>query len=266
MSGIRNVDPVELLFEFYEVYTTLPNDKVQTFEQFSNWAKTLLQDFNEIDRYLIDPNYVFSYLKEIKVLERWELSIENKTDLINNQLEFWNKLPLYYDSLYKSLLEKGIGYQGLIYREAVNNLEFYASNVASKLIFAGFNALNQAEEKIIQHLLAIEKAEILWDIDKVFVNDKLHDAGLFVRRFKENWTHYKIHPFDWVVDEFSQEKNIEIIGTSKTIGQAKIVSSIIEDIISKNPNSNLDTVALVLGDENLLIPVFYILYPHRCQV
>ncbi|MES2812852.1 MAG: PD-(D/E)XK nuclease family protein [Bacteroidota bacterium] len=257
LSGIRNVDTVELLFEFYEVYTALPNDKVQSFEQFSNWAKTLLQDFNEIDRYLIDPNYVFSYLKEIKVLERWELTIENKTDLINKQLEFWNKLPLYYDSLYKNLLEKGIGYQGLIYREAVNNLEFYASNVPSKLIFAGFNALNQAEEKIIQHLLTIDKAEILWDIDKVFVNDKLHDAGLFVRRFKENWTHYKTHPFEWIVDEFSQEKNIEIIGTSKTIGQAKIVSSIIDDIISNNPNSNLDKVALVLGDENLLIPVLH---------
>jgi len=257
LSGIRNVDPVELLFEFYEVYTALPNDKVQTFEQFSNWAKTLLQDFNEIDRYLIDPNYVFSYLKEIKVLERWELTLENKTDLINKQLEFWSKLPLYYDCLYKSLIEKGIGYQGLIYREAVNNLEFYASNVASKLVFAGFNALNQAEEKIIQHLLAIDKAEILWDIDQIFVNDRLHDAGLFVRRFKENWTHYKTHPFEWIVDEFSQEKTIEIIGTSKTIGQAKIVSSIIEDIISKDSNSNLDKVALVLGDENLLIPVLH---------
>lgn len=257
LSGIRNIDSVELLFEFYEVYTSLPNDKTQSFEQFSNWAKTLLQDFNEIDRYLIDPDYVFSYLKEIKVLERWELAIENKTDLINKQLEFWDKLPLYYSSLYKNLLEKKIGYQGLIYREAVTNLEFYASNVSSKLYFAGFNALNQAEEKIIQHLLAIDKAEILWDIDNVFVNDTLHDAGLFVRRFKEKWTHYKTHPFEWIVEEFSQEKKIEIIGTSKTIGQAKIVSSIIDEIKSRNSDNDLDKVALVLGDENLLIPVLH---------
>jgi len=257
LSGIRTIDSVELLFEFYEVYSSLTNDKLQSFEQFSNWAKTLLQDFNEIDRYLINPDYVFSYLKEIKVLERWELSIENKTDLINKQLEFWDKLPLYYQSLYKSLVNKRIGYQGLIYREAVNNLEFYASNVSSKLIFAGFNALNQAEEKIIQHLLAIDKAEILWDIDKVFINDTLHDAGLFIRRFKEKWTHYKTHPFEWIIEEFSQEKNIQIIGTSKTIGQAKIVSSIIEEISSKNSNTDIDKVALVLGDENLLIPVLH---------
>lgn len=257
LSGIRSIDAIELLFEFYEVYISIPNDKYQIFEQFSNWAKTLLQDFNEIDRYLIDPNYVFSYLKEIKVLERWEVSIEDKTDLINKQLEFWDKLPLYYTSLYNHLLEKKIGYQGLIYREAVHNLEFYASNVSSTLVFAGFNALNQAEEKIIQHLLAIEKATILWDIDQVFIKDTHHDAGLFVRRFKENWIHYKTHPFEWIVDAFAQEKNIQIIGTSKIIGQAKIVSSIIDDIVLNNSASELDKVALVLGDENALIPVLH---------
>lgn len=257
LSGIRAIDSIELLFEFYEVYSSIPNDKYQTFEQFSNWAKTLLQDFNEIDRYLIEPNYVFSYLKEIKVLERWQLTIEEKTDLIHKQLEFWDKLPLYYSSFYKHLLEKRIGYQGLIYREAVNNLEFYATNVSSSLVFAGFNALNQAEEKIIQHLLAIEKATILWDIDTVFINDKLHDAGMFARRFKDNWTHYKTHPFEWIVDVFNQEKNIQIIGTSKILGQAKIVSSIIDEIVSNNSAYELDKVALVLGDENALIPVLH---------
>jgi hypothetical protein len=34
----------------------------QSFELFANWAKMLLQDFNEIDRYLLDP-YVLSYLR-----------------------------------------------------------------------------------------------------------------------------------------------------------------------------------------------------------
>ena len=258
LAGLRIIDSVELLFEFYGVYLNLNKDKVQNFEQFSNWAKTLLQDFNEIDRYLIDPNYVFSYLKEIRALERWDLSIEKKTELIEKQLDFWNKLPLFYESLYNHLKVKGIGYQGLIYRESVTNLEFFAQNLASEqLIFAGFNALNQAEEKVIQHLLAIDKAEIFWDIDRVFVDDTLHDTGLFVRRFKEKWIYYKTHPFEWIVNEFSNKKNIEIIGTSKTIGQAKIVSSIIEEIISKDVKTNLDSVALVLGDENLLVPVLH---------
>lgn len=259
LSGIRAIDQVELLFEFYEVYVVVTLEKErQSFEKFANWAKTLLQDFNEIDRYLLNSDYVFSYLKDIEVLKRWELNQEDRTDLIDKQLEFWDKLPLYYESLSNHLLCKNIGYQGLIYKEAVNNLEFFSSNLKSeKLIFAGFNALNQAEEKIIQHLLAIDKAEILWDVDQTFINDPYHDTGLFVRRFKEKWTHYKSHPFEWIVNDFSQEKHIEIIGTSKSIGQAKIASSLIHDIISEQEITKLDNVALVLGDENLLIPVLH---------
>lgn len=258
LAQIRTLDSIELLFEFYTVYLGLTKEKPQTFEQFSNWAKTLLQDFNEIDRYLIAPDYVFSYLKEIKALERWDLSIENKTELIEKQLEFWNKLPLYYDTFYNHLKERKIGYQGLIYREAVNNLEFFTQHINTyKLVFAGFNALNQAEEKIIQHLLAVDKAEILWDADKTFLNDPLHDSGLFIRRFKEKWGHYKNNPFQWIVDEFSTEKNINIIGTSKAIGQAKIASNILSEIIDKDVNTSLDKVAIVLGDENMLIPVLH---------
>lgn len=259
LSGIRAIDSIELLFEFYEVYVSISEEKeIQTFEKFANWAKILLQDFNEIDRYLLEPNYVFSYLKDIEVLKRWQLNPEHKTELIDKQLEFWSKLPIYYETLYQQLLQKKCGYQGLIYREAVNKLESLSSNLQTgKLIFAGFNALNQAEEKIIQYLLANNKAEVLWDIDKVFLNDYLHDTGLFVRRFKEKWSYYKSHPFEWIVDEFSKEKNIEIIGTSKSIGQAKIASSIIKDRIDQQVDVKLDNVALVLGHENLLIPILH---------
>ncbi len=58
-----------------------------------------------------------------------------------------------------------------------------------------------------------------------------------------------------MVNHFSEEKNIEIIGTPKSIGQAKIVGTIIEKIQSENPN--LEKTAVVLGDENLLLPVLY---------
>ncbi|WP_318580812.1 hypothetical protein [Flavobacterium columnare] len=208
LAGIRPLDNIELLFAFYDIYLEItPIDEQQDFEQFSNWAKILLQDFNEIDRYLIKPNYVFSYLKEIEVLKRWNLEPNQKTELIHKQILFWDKVPNYYQKYYESLLSKGVGYQGLIYKEAVENLEFFAQQLkAQKLIFAGFNALNQAEEKIIQHLVAIDKAEILWDIDRVFLNDPHHDAGLFIRKFKMQWGHYKNNPLDWIIDEFSQEK------------------------------------------------------------
>jgi hypothetical protein len=32
----------------------------------------LLQDFNEIDRYLLDPTHVLSYLKDIEEKKKWK--------------------------------------------------------------------------------------------------------------------------------------------------------------------------------------------------
>jgi hypothetical protein len=42
------------------MYTSVTEKNQQSFELFANWAKTLLQDFNEIDRYLLDSSYVLS--------------------------------------------------------------------------------------------------------------------------------------------------------------------------------------------------------------
>lgn len=256
ISGLRSIDPIELLFEFYEVYLSVTEkSKQQTFDEFATWAKTALQDFNEIDRYLLDPNHVFSYLKDIEALKRWNLEPLSTTKLIDSHLEFWAKLPLYYESFYNHLLSKGIGYQGLLYREAEKKIIPFTNTISNQIYFAGFNALNQAEEKIVKHLTNENKAKIYWDIDEVFLNDAYHDAGLFIRKFKKEWKPFVNQDFEWVVNHFSEAKNIEIIGTPKSIGQAKIVGTIIEKIQSKSPN--LENTAVVLGDENLLLPVLF---------
>jgi hypothetical protein len=259
IAGIRTVDPIELLFEFYDVYLSVTEKaNQQSFELFANWAKTLLQDFNEIDRYLLDSSYVLSYLKDIEDIKKWGIEVENKTQLLENYIEFWKLLPNYYQTLYGHLLKKRIGYQGLIYREAVGNLNHFSKSITNKkYLFAGFNALNASEEKIIQHLIAADQAKIYWDADQTFLNDPYHDAGLFVRRFKKSWKEYKSNPFEWIVDDFSQTKNIQVIGTPKTIGQAKIAGGIIDNIINENPTTTLDKVAIVLGEENLLVPLLY---------
>jgi hypothetical protein len=55
---------------------------------------------------------------------------------------------------------------------------------------------------------------------------------------------------------FSKPKH-SVIGTPKTIGQAKITGTIIEKIIGDNPTASLDKVAIVLGEENVLVPLLY---------
>jgi hypothetical protein len=114
IAGIRTVDPIELLFEFYDVYLSVTEKaNQQSFELFANWAKTLLQDFNEIDRYLLDSSYVLSYLKDIEDIKK--MKSENKTQLLENYIDFWKLLPNYYQTLC-IYSKKGI-YQGLIYRK-----------------------------------------------------------------------------------------------------------------------------------------------------
>ena len=257
VAGIRAIDTIELLFDFYNIYLNLtPKEKQQPFETFANWAKTLLQDFNEVDRYLLNPDYVLHYLENIQEIEHWAVDVEKRTTMIENYLEFWKFLPLYYKTLYNHLLEKGAGYQGLIYREAVNNIHHFSNSFTKgQMVFAGFNALNAAEEKIIQHLLTLGQAKIYWDIDEAFLNDPYHDAGLFIRRFKKEWKQYAQQPFEWITDNFSKQKNINIIGTPKTVGQAKIAGELIEQITAQG--YTLDKTALVLGEESMLIPLLY---------
>ncbi|MEC4048022.1 PD-(D/E)XK nuclease family protein, partial [Flavobacterium sp. SUN046] len=258
ISGIRSIDSIALLFEFYKVYLSIADKEPEPFETFANWAKTLLQDYNEIDRYLLEPDTILKYLENIKEIEHWSVDRSKRTDLIDKYLAFWKLLPLYYHSLYDHLLQNGIGYQGLIYREAVNNLMHFSNSIGDKMyVFAGFNALNAAEEKIVQHLLAEGKSKIYWDIDEVFLTDPYHDAGLFVRRFKSTWPYYKTHPFEWIASDYCQEKTINIIGTPKSIGQAKIVGDIIAKQIEEQGNTGLQNTAVVLGEESLLVPVLY---------
>jgi len=258
MSGIRNMDSIELLFEFYHVYLTQTDEKeVQPLEQFSNWAKMLLQDFNEIDRYLLEPNHVFSYLKDIEALKRWNLDATSKTHLIENQLYFWNQMPVYYQAFYTHLKNKNKGYQGMIYREAIVNLQEFSKQFQDEqVVFAGFNALNKAEENLIQFLISEKKACVFWDTEATFLEDPYHDAGLFARRIKSEWKFYKTNPYEWIFNRYQTPKNIQIIGTSKAIGQAKIVGDLIAEITQ---TTELHQTAIILGDEQLLIPVLFAL-------
>lgn len=254
LSQLKTISNTELLFEFYNSYTTLTNkENVDSFESFSKWAQILLQDFNEIDRYLIPQENIFNYLSDIQKLNHWSLE-ENKSDFVKNYLSFWNKLYNYYTHFTKHLLNKNVGYQGLIYRKAVKNLESYIQNNTEKQhVFLGFNALNTAEETIIQKLLENNLAKIYWDIDNVFLNNPKHDAALFTRQHKSNWSYFKSNPFNWITNNYSKEKNISIYGIPKNIGQSKYIGMLLNTLSIEN--KSLQNTAVVLGDENLLIPV-----------
>ena len=91
VSDLTIINNTELLFKSYSVYlNTKSFTQKEDFESFNSWAVTLLNDFNEIDRYLVNPKDFFNYLGSIKSMERWNLK-EEKTELIQNYLKFWRK-------------------------------------------------------------------------------------------------------------------------------------------------------------------------------
>ncbi len=251
LSGLQQIDNIQALFEFYQVYLkTNPDDEKEEFDTFSNWAQTLIYDFNEIDRYCIDHKSFFTYLSGIQDLNHWYLQTE-KTDLVQNYIKFWESLQEYYSAYVEQLTAKKIGYQGLLYRKASEAIVEYANNESRTHILVGFNALNNAEQTIFQTLLSTGLGEAYWDADRFFIDNKYHEASLFLRNYQQQWEYYKNNPFKWINDNFSKDKEIDLIGVPKNIGQAKSVG----ELLKKIPASDIENTALVLADEALLQPL-----------
>lgn len=244
LAEVKQVETIHLLFEFYSIYKkNTPKDKLDPFDTFSQWAIIVLQDFNEVDRHLLDSKDLFTYLRDINRLENWNPT----TEITKNYFSFFEKLHLYYDEFYQYLISKKIGYQGLIYREAESNIEHYISNNSGKhIVLVGFNALNKAEEQIFQELLQSGSASIYWDLDESYLK-ATKEAGMFLRRYKEKWNYFQKNPFNWIENHFnSDKKNIHFISTTKNVSQLKYVGELLQKI------QNHNNTALVLADESLL--------------
>ena len=87
LSGLKVLSNIDLLFSLYSTYKSITRDgEVEPFESFSKWAQILLQDFNEIDRHLVEQNQIFDYLTAIVELNHWSKE-ENQTDLIKIKMK-----------------------------------------------------------------------------------------------------------------------------------------------------------------------------------
>ena len=112
LSGLQTIPNTELLFRLYKSYKALTKkEDLEPFESFSKWAQILLQDFNEIDRYLISQEQIFDYLNAIKELNHWSLEA-NQTDLIKSHLKFWKRLKEYYLVFTEDLLNSNKAIKG----------------------------------------------------------------------------------------------------------------------------------------------------------
>jgi len=258
-TGTTLISGLPLLAELYATHLDLLGEEANSFEEFTKWGQSLLGDFNEVDRYRLDPSQVFANLRDAKVLERWGLMPEEEpTDLMENYLRFWEHINPLFEGFKKRLFQQNKTYQGSGFRLMSDRLDlldqWIKEHNISQTYLVGFNALNACEELVFRHLLQGGKAEVLWDFDSYYTDHPHQEAGFFIREYLEGWPELKSQSLRWISEDWdTAPKSICVSGVSGSFAQAQKVS----EIISGLPPEAIENqkVAVVLADEGLLIPV-----------
>lgn len=263
-------DDITLLFDLFNSYKKF--DKSMTLEQFYAWGQVILSDFEEIDRYMADANLVYSNLKDIKdlqyilgepeevkqaVKEFQKIFSERKTVLANRFIQNWEIIRKTYNDFTERIDKENRTFKGRAFRKLAENVSNGNQTFENydQIVFAGFNALSNSEELIISTLLKNGKAEVFFDCDKLYMNDEKEEAGNFLRILKKKWNYNTVH---WVETDFLESNNkIQTIGCTQMVGQAKAAGAIIEERLRGLDKEELSRTAIVLGDENLLMPVLH---------
>lgn len=261
VSTLEVADSVSLLFELFETFKEIdPNIQ---FDRFMGWATVLLGDLDRIDQYLIRTDYLFDYLTEAKAVERWEAELPPGRSLADsagtkNYFALFENIKLVYSSFRERLIAKGKAYRGMAYRHVAENVDELLLNRTpfKKVYFVGFNAFTESEKIIIKKLRKSNKAEVLWDADKYYmsVNPDV-EAGTSLRDYKRN---LEFGPWNWTHDHLlDAEKNVTVYGVPNGTLQTKVAGSLYEEMLKNDHPEQPVPTAIVLADENLLLPMLY---------
>ena len=247
LSGLQLADNISLQFKLYEVYRAHANkEEVDSLEQFLKWSQILLHDFNEIDRYMVDAKRLLSNLSGLKELEQWSLSEPDLSPFQEQYIRFFEYLYIWYEAFRNKLFEEDLAYQGMAYRKAAEHIHLL-SIPHTEVWFVGLNALTTAEKHIIHHLMNVGKAKLFWDADVHYVDNQVHEAGIFMRQHQQEWGGVSPQKL------LEQHKKLRFIGCAKNVGQSKVAGQIVSTF-DKESIAKGET-ALVLADEQLLFPV-----------
>ena len=270
LSGKHPADKIQMLFRLYELYKQRSGSS-ESFDEFIYWGEMLLNDFDDIDKYMVDARMLFRNVSDLKSLDDdfnylspeqvqairsfWS-SFYPKGDSPNQQhfLELWEILYDLYAGLRTSLAKDGCGYDGMIFREVVEQLEKEPMSDFSfdQVVFVGLNALSVSEERL---LLALQKkgvADFYWDYVGPWVTDPDNKASFFLGRNLRLFPSRMQLPATGPV-----QAEIRVMGVPSAIGQAKQVYPILQALADEQQLTDESALrtAIVLPDEHLLVPV-----------
>lgn len=270
LSGKHPADKIQMLFRLYELYKQRSGSS-ESFDEFIYWGEMLLNDFYDIDKYMVDARMLFRNVSDLKSLDDdfnylspeqvqairsfWS-SFYPKGDSPNQQhfLELWEILYDLYAGLRTSLAKDGCGYDGMIFREVVEQLEKEPMSdfPFDRVVFVGLNALSVSEERL---LLALQKkgvADFYWDYVGPWVTDPDNKASFFLER------NLRLFPSRMELPATEPvQAEIRVLGVPSAIGQAKQVYPILQALADEQQLTDESALrtAIVLPDEHLLVPV-----------
>lgn len=257
ISGSVKAEQVSLLFKLFEVYQKSVSDP-QPFELFANWAPIFLADVNEVDMNLVDAEDIYAQLYSIERIARWNPSGKPMTDFQKNHLEFVKGLFPLYQELRSQLESENLAYQGLAFRKVAENSRQSLECCSWKSVwFAGFNALTVSEEHIIRMFEENGVARVFWDMDAHYVDDTLHEAGFYFRKYASGNAHLKVEKeVSWKQHFIStDEKQVNLVAAQRSVTQAEAAATILSQKVKREGLASLSNVAVVLNDEKLLFPL-----------
>jgi ATP-dependent helicase/nuclease subunit B len=260
-AGVQVEEPIALQLLLFEIFKSI--DPELNFDRFVGWSGLLLQDFSNLDQNLANTKEVFQYLSEAKALERWDLDPEkSRTAGVTRYFTFWDQLARVYRELKRRLKADHLAYPGLAYREAVKRLQTELRDpqkpAPARHVFVGLGGLSRSEEKFINLLHKAGRAELYFDADPFYLEqDSPNRAGQLLRRYWGKW--------DLPRDTFTLQEHlrgrphhVRLLGVANASMQGKLAGQLLAEARQLNPDA---TVAVVLPDETLLLPVLHGLPP-----
>jgi len=264
-----------LLFELYKVYRQIKKIP-ESFDEFYFWGDMLLNDFDDIDKYLVDASLIFRNVSDIRnidqqfggltesqveIIRRFWINFEpeKQTDEKSGFISLWSVLDQIYDDFNGRLKTQNLAYEGMIFRELAENSEagFTSGTSWDMLHFIGFNALNECEKKIMIRFKKAGKARFYWDYDNSYLSESnINSAGYFLRDNLKLFGNDM--PSDWsyntMLSASTAKVSRQVIEASSDVAQVKLISQLLAELPDLTAE-NAHHTAVVLADENLLMPV-----------
>lgn len=270
-SEAEQVSQLTQFFYLYELHNELlakEGHEQETLEEFYPIAEIILSDFGQLDYDLVNIDDIYMELYDTSkidiefqhltkeqqdfIRQFWQsFSIAGYTGIQERFLKLWKRLPVLYRAFKQKLAEQKQTNYPTIYRQlAEGELDSTALvKPFKKILFVGFNALNNAEAKLFKQWQEQEKALFYFDADAYYLEDKQQEAGLFIRRnIFQTELQNALGEAPNIIG--SRKDNIHLYASTGKVSQTKLL----HDILVENEKEGKSS-AILLADESLLVPL-----------